>query len=195
MGITSEVAMILATAVEPAAETTESLERIFGLDAQLIFDALILAANIFILFLIGSYLLFNPVRNFLKKRQDMIQANIDQANRDKEDAAALKKEYDEKINTADKEADKILTDARKTALKREEKIVEEANEEAARIIARANSEIELEKKRAADDMKKEMIAVAAAMAGKVVSASIDTDIQESLVDETLNEMGDKTWQN
>lgn len=36
-------------------------------------------------------------------------------------------------------------------------------------------------------MKKEMIAVATMMAGKVVSASIDTDIQESLVDETLNE--------
>ena len=56
-------------------------------------------------------------------------------------------------------------------------------------------EIELEKKKAADDMKKEMIAVATMMAGKVVSASIDTDIQESLVDETLNEMGDNTWRN
>ena len=194
MGIASEVAMILATSVETTAETTESLSRIFGLDAQLIFDALILAANIFILFLVGSFLLFNPVRNFLKKRQDMIQANIDQANKDKEDAAALKKEYDEKISVADKEADKILSDARKKALAREEKIVEDANEEAARILARANSEVELEKKRAADDMKKEMIAVATAMAGKVVSASIDTDIQESLVDETLNEMGDDTWQ-
>ena len=43
-------------------------------------------------------------------------------------------------------------------------------------------------------MKKEMIAVAAAMAGKVVSASIDTQVQESLVDETLNEMGDNVWQ-
>lgn len=63
------------------------------------------------------------------------------------------------------------------------------------ILDRANNEIELEKKKAADDMKKEMIAVATMMAGKVVSASIDTDIQESLVDETLNEMGDKTWQN
>ena len=78
---------------------------------------------------------------------------------------------------------------------REEQIVGEAKTEAARIIERANVEAELEKKRVADDMKKEMIAVATMMAGKVVSASIDTNIQESLVDETLNEMGDKTWQN
>lgn len=55
--------------------------------------------------------------------------------------------------------------------------------------------LSLRRKKAADDMKKEMIAVATMMAGKVVSASIDTDIQESLVDETLNEMGDNTWRN
>lgn len=173
---------------------TAEYTRIFDLDAQLLQDAIFLAVNIFILFLVGSFLLFNPVRNLLKKRQDMIESDLESAKKDKEDAANLKSEYDEKIKSADKEADIILAEARKKGLTREEQIVEEAKAEAARIIERANVEAELEKKRAADDMKKEMIAVATAMAGKVVSASIDTNIQESLVDETLNEMGDKTWQ-
>ena len=39
-----------------------------------------------------------------------------------------------------------------------------------------------------------MIAIASMMAQKVVSASIDTDVQESLIDETLKEMGEHTWQ-
>lgn len=173
----------------------EGLQRIFDLDPQLLHDAVILAINIFILFLVASYMLFNPVRNILKKRQDLIESDLENARKSKEEAALLKSEYDDKIKNADKEADKILSDARKKALSREEQIVDEAKTEAARIIERANAEAELEKKRAADDMKKEMIAVATMMAGKVVSASIDTNIQESLVDETLNEMGDKTWQN
>ncbi len=172
----------------------EALHRIFNLDPQLIHDAVILAINIFILFLLGSYLLFNPVRNLLKKRQDMIAGSIEDANKDKEEAAKLKSEYDDRLKNADKEADQILGDARKKALMREDQIVEEARMEAARIIERAHVEAELEKKSAADDMKKEMIAVATMMAGKVVSASIDTQVQESLVDETLNEMGDETWQ-
>uniref|UniRef100_UPI004026792A F0F1 ATP synthase subunit B family protein n=1 Tax=Eshraghiella crossota TaxID=45851 RepID=UPI004026792A len=92
-------------------------------------------------------------------------------------------------------SDNILADARKKAIQKEDEVISEAKEEAGRIIKRADNEIELEKKKAADDMKKEMIAVATMMAGKVVSASIDTDIQESLVDETLNEMGDNTWRN
>jgi F-type H+-transporting ATPase subunit b len=60
-------------------------------------------------------------------------------------------------------------------------------------MARANAEIELEKKRALDDMKQEMIMIASMMAQKVVSASIDTEVQESLIDETLKEMGENTW--
>ncbi len=42
-------------------------------------------------------------------------------------------------------------------------------------------------------MKKEMISVASLMAGKVVSASIDASVQDQLIDETLKEMGEKTW--
>ena len=78
-------------------------------------------------------------------------------------------------------------------MKNEAKIIAEAKEEAARIIERANVEIELEKKRALDDMKQEMISIASMMAGKVVAASIDTSVQDSLIDETLKEMGEQTW--
>jgi F-type H+-transporting ATPase subunit b len=93
----------------------------------------------------------------------------------------------------DKEAQVILSEARKKAMKTESQIVAEAKEEAARIIARANAEVELEKKRALDEMKQEMVAIASLMAGKVVKASIDTNVQESLIDETLKEMGERTW--
>ena len=45
------------------------------------------------------------------------------------------------------------------------------------------------------EMKQEMITIASMMAGKVVSSSIDTNVQESLIEETLKEMGDSTWLN
>ena len=39
-----------------------------------------------------------------------------------------------------------------------------------------------------------MITVAREMAGKLVEVSIDDAKQVSLIDETLKEMGDSTWQ-
>lgn len=169
--------------------------RIFGLDAQLVFDAIFLAINIFILFLVLSYKLFNPVRDMLAKRQNGITKEREDALVFKKDAESLKEEYEQKLKEIDKEAEAILSEARKKALKNEERIVAEAKEEASRIIRRANSEIELEKKKAADDMKKEIINVATLMANKVVAASIDLNTQDALIDETLREIGDKTWLN
>lgn len=170
------------------------MERIFDLDTQFLVDACILAVNMFILFLLGSYLLYNPVRDFLEKRKNMIKDNIDKAEADKEEAARLKAMYEEKLKNIDKEAEAILGDARKRALMREDQIVNEAKEEAGKITARAHAEAELEKKACKDDIKKEIVNVASVLAGKVVSASIDTSVQDYLVEETLNEMGDDTWQ-
>ena len=86
-----------------------------------------------------------------------------------------------------------MSEARQKALQNEAKIIDEAKEEASRIIARANRQAELERKAAADDMKKEMIQVAALMAQKIVAQTVDTKIQDSLVEDTLKEIGDKTW--
>lgn len=165
----------------------------FGLDMQLLMDALQFGASVFVLFLFASYLLFNPVRKMLKDRQEGIKKNIDDANADKASAAELKAQYEEKLKGIDKEAEQILSEARGKALRNEAKIIDEAKEEAARIIKRANEEAELEKKRAMDEVKQEMITIASMMAAKAVAASIDTKIQDTLVEETLKEMGDSTW--
>ena len=146
--------------------------RLFGLDYQLLFDASITAINVFILFILLSFILFNPVRNMLKKRQDKITSDRENAEADKKEALAMKQEYEAKLKAANKEAEGILSDARKVAKHNEEKIVADAKQEAARIIARANTEAELEKQKAADEVKQQIIAVARLMASKVVGIYI-----------------------
>lgn len=172
----------------------ESMERLFDLDLQLLHDAIITAVAVFVLFLAMSYLLFKPTRELLRKRQERIQNDLDSAKKDKTDAEAMKAEYEDKMAGAQKEADEILATARQKAVKNEEQIVAAAKEEAAGIIRQAHSEAELEKQKAVDEVKTQIIDVAALMAGKVVAANIDTKVQESLVEETLKEVGESTWQ-
>lgn len=169
--------------------------RLFTLDAQFLFDAVVLALSMLVLFTALSYILFNPVRDLLEKRKQRIAEEQETAKREKKEAIAYKEEYDQKLQNVNKEAEEILSAARKKAMKNENQIVAEAKEEAARIRARANTEIELEKKQAMDDIKQEVIELASMMAEKMVSASMDADVQERLIDDTLKEMGDGTWQN
>lgn len=169
------------------------MERLFGLDAQLLFEVSLNAIAVLVLFALLSYILFNPVRDMLKKRQEMVQETKDTANKEKTDAIALKAEYEEKLKHAEEEAEEILRQARKRALKNERDILDEAKEEAARIVANAGVQAELEKKKAMDDLKQEVVSIAAMMAGKAVAASVDEETQIKLIEDTLKEMGDDTW--
>ncbi|MDY3918666.1 MAG: F0F1 ATP synthase subunit B [Candidatus Limivivens sp.] len=169
------------------------MERLFSLDAQLIYDAILLALAVLVLFTLLSYLLFNPARDFLKKRQERIKSDIDTAQKDKEEARKLREDYEARIQNIHAEAEEILSEARKKALQNEAKILDDAREEAARILARANAQVELEKKAAADDMKKEMISIASLMAEKIVAGAMTPQIQETLLEDTLKEIGEDTW--
>lgn len=169
--------------------------RIFGLDAQLVVDTVITLIAIFALFILLSYLLFKPARNLMNQRQQLIQGQLDEAAVTNQQAESMKAEYDSKLSGVQKETEKLLAEARKKALLKETEIVDEAKEEADRITARANKEIELEKSKAKDEVKQEIIEVASLMAAKFVEASMDEEKQAQLVDETLEKLGDGTWEN
>ena len=173
----------------------ESMSRLFDLDWQLLADSVLMIIALFFLFLIMSYFLFNPAKKMLNTRREKIRDELAVAKTAMENAQALKKEYEGKLKDADKEVEEILSEARRKALANENQIVAQAKEEAARILDRAHVEAELEKQKMSDDIKREIIVVASIMAGKVVSASVDTTVQNQLIDETLKEMGDKTWLN
>ena len=166
---------------------------LFDLTPQLLHDAVLSMIAVFSLFLVASHFLFNPVRDMMKKRQEKIQEELDDAKQNQDAAQSLRTEYEEKLKNVEKEAEELLSAARQKALANENRIVAEAKEDAVRIRERAEAEAELEKRKAADDVKKEMVSIASIMAGKVVAASIDTTVQDSLIDETLKEIGDTTW--
>lgn len=171
----------------------ETYERMFGIDWQLLSDATLTLIAVFVLFGVMSYFLFNPARKMLSDRQAKIKGELDEARTNMEEARSLREEYEAKLRDIDKEAEEILSDARKRALANENQIVAQAKEEAARIMERARKEAELEKQKVSDEVKTEIISIASLMAGKVVAASIDTKVQDQLVDETLKEMGKETW--
>ena len=170
------------------------LDRLIGFDPQLLYEMSWTAINIFILFFGLSYLLFNPVRDMLEKRKQKIAGELADAANDKKSAAEMKAEYEQKLKEVSKEADAILEEARRKGKAKEAEIIQEAKAEAARIVERGNREVELERKKALDDMKQEIVSIASLMAEKVVASSIDMKVQDELIEETLKEMGESTWQ-
>ena len=63
-------------------------EFLFDLNPQLLFDAALLAIAVFFLYMLMSYLLFNPARKLLKDRQDHISSELDGQRRQRKSSSA-----------------------------------------------------------------------------------------------------------
>jgi len=157
-------------------------------------ELIVTAINIFILFFAIGYFLSDMLTNMLAKRKDKIAESIETAKIDKEKAAHLRIEYEDKIKNFAGEKKNILENAKTKAKLREDEILKEAEAEAWRIIARANKEAELKKIKFTDDIKRDIVIYAHATAKQLIAENIDADKQALLIENTLSEMGEATWQ-
>ena len=171
------------------------MERLIGFDVQLLHDAAIMGISIFILFFGLSYLLFNPVKDVLKKRRERVLSELEDASTKSKDANELKALYESKLKDISLERDRILEDARKKAKLKEADIIAKAEQEAKIIPQRADKERELEKRKALDELKREIVDIASVMASKALSSSMDMNMPKALIDEALKGIGESTWQN
>ena len=166
--------------------------RLFGLDMQLVFDALVMFVFIMLLYIIMSNLFFKPVRAFLEKRQEGIDKDNEEAALSQKKAQELKSIYEEKLKAVNKEAENLMSVSRRQALKRQEEIIADAKAKAAAILSRAEEEALEEKKQVKDDVKHEMSQIAGLLASGFVTSD-DPFRQAMLVEEAIKEMGGDTW--
>jgi F-type H+-transporting ATPase subunit b len=126
----------------------------------------------------------------IDSRQKEIDDMYSDAESSKASAAEMKAEYEEKLQHASEESEEILKNAVRRAQLREEEILKEANAKAARTLERAEEQVELEKKRAINEVKDEVSAMAGSIAAAVIERDVDGDEHRELIDEFISRMGD-----
>ena len=147
--------------------------------------------NLLILYLVLKKLFFKPLKNMSDSRQKEIDDMYSNAESSVESANALKAEYEEKLASANSESEEILKAAQRRALLKEEEILREADEKAARTLARAEEQIELEKARAINEVKDEVSEMAIGIASAVIERDVSADEHSELINEFINNIGNE----
>ncbi len=145
--------------------------------------------NLLILFLVLKKVLWKPVLNYMDKRQEGIESDLKNAEDSKTEAAALKAQYEEQMQGAKEEGQKVIDEMTARANKIYEDTVAEAEKQSKEIIARAQADAEREHEKALKDAKAEIAGLAIAAASKVMEANLDTESNRKLVDKFLEETG------
>jgi len=145
---------------------------------------------IFILFwvLVGKYA-FGPIKNALKKREEDIQAALDEAKKAKEEMAQLSSDNQKLLNEAREERAKLLREAKTSGDRMISEARDKAKVEAQKIVEEARQEIENQKNKAIVEVKNQVGQMSIDIAEKLILQRMgQTDEQKNLVDKLVNEI-------
>ena len=147
-------------------------------------------ANLFLQVYLIKRFLFKPINEMLEKRRAMADAEIQDAIKAKEEAQAIKTEYELNMQEARNKANEILVTAQKTATLQSEEMLKEATEQVTAMKAKAESDIEQEKRKAVNEIKGEIGGIAMEIAGKVIEREISEEDHAKLIDEFIANVGE-----
>lgn len=141
-----------------------------------------------LLWLILGRFAFKPIAKALKDRADSIRDSLRQADRAREEMAALQSDHERLLQEAAEERSRIIREARQTATALVTDARDKAKDEADRIVASASERIENQKMAAIIDVKNELGKMTLDIAEKVLRRELhDEKEQRAYVERMLDE--------
>jgi len=141
--------------------------------------------NFVILLVILKFLLYKPLLKVMQDREKRISDGLDNA--DKADRMLAESEQTrlETIKAAKMESHGILDNARKSAEDARTNMLREAEEEAAKIVQSGRNVLDLERNKAAQELKVQAVDLIIQTAEKVLREKIDPLRDQKLIEENL----------
>ena len=101
--------------------------------------------NLAILFAAGYFLFYKPIKNFMSSRNDALQAQIEENEKEKEDAENLKAEYEHKLEEFEEYKQQKINEALEKSEESSKRIIADAKASADKILDSARAKAQKEK--------------------------------------------------
>ncbi|ADY57538.1 ATP synthase F0 subcomplex B subunit [Syntrophobotulus glycolicus DSM 8271] len=146
-------------------------------------------------FLILVYILakfaWRPLMDMMEKRRQFIEDNLSRAENERKEAEKIKKEYQEEMRKARQEAQEIINKATKISEERASEILAEARIDSEKTKQAALADIQRERDNAVLEVKAQVADMSVAVAEKILRAKLNLEGQETLIDQFIQEVGNK----
>ena len=145
-----------------------------------------------ILFLITlgilAWKVFPAISGGLEERHAKIQGAIDDARKAREDAESMRAEHQAALEAARRESQETIEKARGAAEGLKKEILAEAKAQQVAILDDAKREIEIERDKLRQDIRKEAVDIALAASEKLIRTRLDAEENRRLVGEFVSEL-------
>jgi len=139
-----------------------------------------------LVFAVLSKFAFGPITKAVADREQALLDAIAAAKKDRDDAAKLLEEHRKAIEAARGEAQRFIAEGRAQAEKMKADMLEATHAQQAELLERARRDIDAEKTKAIDELRREAIDLALAGASKVIEKNLDDAQNRKLVESYLS---------
>jgi len=143
--------------------------------------------NFIILFILLRLFLYKPVLKMLDERAKRTTEAMEQAEATKKEYEQARVEVQKQIEKGRQEAQVIIGQALQTGERLKEESRQEATKQAQAIVDRTRSELEAERGKIVEDLRREFADIAISAAEKVIKETLDKEKHRKLIEETLQE--------
>lgn len=145
-------------------------------------------AAFIILLVIVIFVAYKPVKRILKERQDYIEKEISDAEKDKAAAAINLAQSEETILASKKNASQIIEEAQNQALLRQEEILAETRQQVEKMKKDAEADIERSRQEALDDIHNEMVDIALLTSSEILKREVNDKDNARLAKEFIDNL-------
>ena len=129
-----------------------------------------------------------PIMDAIEKRQKEIADGLSSAERAKKDLDLAQANATDQLKKAKADAQVIIEQANKRKAQIIDEAKVEAEQERNKIVAQAQAEIDAERKRAREELRKQVATLAIAGAEKIIERSVDEAANSDIVDKLVAEL-------
>jgi F-type H+-transporting ATPase subunit b len=126
----------------------------------------------------------------MKKREETIKQQLEEAQKTKKEAENLLEDYKRQLAEARSEAQKIIHEGKSLGENIRKEIVQKAQQESNQIVKRAQEEIELQKQKAILELQEKIADLSIMAASKIINKSLNTEDNRRLVEEYVSKVGE-----
>ena len=151
--------------------------------------------NFIVLMLILKHFLFNKVNQIIDDRNTEVIDNINMAENKVLEADKLKESYEKQLANLENKGREIVKDAKVKADAQARAILQEAEDKTVVLIKQTENEIERLKKKALEEMRTEIGALAIFAAEKILEKELNHQEQQAVIGKIIDEAGNAKWEN
>ena len=157
-------------------------------------DMLLVLISSFIIILIGKKFFWSSIKEYLNKRENFLQEELNQASQAKEASEKVLADYQQQLTDAKVQVNEMIASANNQIAKERELAIKQTKSEIANMKSSAEAQLTQEKIKAQKQLKVEISEVAFSAAKKIISKELDQEICDKYVDEFIEQAKDEKWQ-